>query len=160
MVAVGLDPSTWFGMAYLPDDWSEAKGKCIHFEHMKGQRRVRAIADELINTLQAWNPDRVLIEGYGFANKSSLVGLVEIGTVARQALLRMHIDWYEAPPTVIKKWTTGSGKAEKAEMLQASKAKWGYSSPSDDIVDAMAMAHMAALPMEELLKIKGVVQGY
>jgi Holliday junction resolvasome RuvABC endonuclease subunit len=66
----------------------------------------------------------------------------------------------EVPPTVLKKWTTGHGNAKKEQMAIAVKERWQFASHSHDIVDAIALAQMAQLGWEDVLKIKGVTVGW
>jgi crossover junction endodeoxyribonuclease RuvC len=137
-------------------DGDEHRVKMVTFPKIKGFQRVMSIESEAERTLDLWQPDHAVIEAYNLRNKFSLVDLVEIGTIFRRALYRRGIIWYEVPPTTLKKWVTGSGKAEKSDMLASATSKWGFHSPDDNIVDAYCLSRLGSLPIEELLAIKGV----
>lgn len=157
MTLMGLDVSTYVGMARVD---SEITGKLVHFKGKDGFERLQLIAQEVGRTLDAWKPELVVIEAYAFGNKNSLVTLVECGTIVRVELFKRRLRWIEVPPTVLKKWTTGSGVAKKPQMAASVKTRWGYASPSDDIIDAVALAKMAEeLGETGLLTLKGVKYG-
>lgn len=140
MKCMGIDPSTWTGIVKIEGD--EYVGKLVNFPQLKGYRRLHALGDELDRTLDIWQPDIVVIEHYAYGNANTLVTLVEIGSILRDRLYRKNINWWEVPPTVLKKWVTGKGNAKKEAVAVAVKEKWGYASPSDDIVDAFALAKL------------------
>jgi Holliday junction resolvasome RuvABC endonuclease subunit len=154
---LGLDISTYVGMALVGE--GEDRGKCIHFAGLKGFKRLAAIKSQLEMVLDVWAPDYAVIEGFGFKNKFTLVTLVEVGTIVRDVLHRRGIPWYEVPPTTLKMWTTGKGNAKKPDMAAAAKKRWGYESPSDDIVDAFSLGKMGEGGLQSLLAVKGVLLG-
>jgi Holliday junction resolvasome RuvABC endonuclease subunit len=157
-IVVGLDPSTWCGMCKLVEN--DAMGKVVNFPNAKGFNRLQLIAQEVNRTLQVWKPDLILIEGYAIGHLSSVVKVIESGTVVRKVVFDLKIPWMEVKPTSLKLWTTGSGAAKKPQMAEKVEARWGYKSHSDDIIDAYALARMAQLPPSELLAIKGVSVGF
>jgi crossover junction endodeoxyribonuclease RuvC len=155
MKTLGLDIATCTGMALVGDD--EDRGKTIQVPRERGFLRLQLIANDIAQTLQVWDPEFAAVEGYAYVrNVSAFVTLVEVGTVIRMTLRKCGVPWVEVPPPVLKLWTTGKGNATKELMAQAVKARWGYQSPSHDIVDAYALAQMAQLGPEEVLKVKGV----
>lgn len=158
MKVVGLDVSTYVGMSLIEP--GENKGKLIHFPKEKGFRRLQLIAQEVRRTLEVWQPDYAIVEGYAFGNHNSLVTLVECGTQVRNVLFDLKVPWAEVPPTMLKKWVTGSGNAKKDGMAKSVKERWGFVSFSDDIVDAFALAKMGETHgFEELCGLKGVLRG-
>lgn len=148
MVTVGIDISTYVGICKL--DGAESVSKTINFKGKTGFNRLQLIAQEVERTFDIWKPvsESVAIEHYAFGNRNSLVLLVEIGTIIRYVLHRRHIKWWEVPPTTLKKWLTGKGNAKKPDMALAVKNRWGYSSPSDDVIDAFALAQMCRYVQE------------
>jgi Holliday junction resolvasome RuvABC endonuclease subunit len=157
MKTLGLDISTYVGMAVVGD--GQDRGKCVHFPKLKGFSRLQSIALEVSRVVEVWKPDFVIIEGYAYGNKGSLVTLVECGTVVRNVIFSKKLAWVEVPPSVLKKWTTGKGCATKESMAEAVRTRWGYQSPSDDIVDAYALAQMGQMGMETLAQMKEVRLG-
>jgi crossover junction endodeoxyribonuclease RuvC len=156
MRSVGLDIASCTGMALVDAD-GEGRGKTIHLPRERGFLRLQLVAQEVSRTLETWEPDVVILEGYAYCrNISSFVTLVELGTVVRQVLYQQMRPWFEVPPTTLKKWVTGKGNAKKDQMAASVKARWDYVSGSDDIIDAFALAQMGQLGPDALLKIPGV----
>jgi Holliday junction resolvasome RuvABC endonuclease subunit len=155
MVSVGIDIATHTGMARVEGE--DVRSKTIHFPKERGFIRLHMIAAEVDRTLDLWRPDVVAIEAYAFVrNVDSYTTLVECGTVIKQMVYRRKLTWAEVPPTVLKQWTTGSGRASKEEMAAAALAKWGFKSTSHDAVDAFALAKMAQLGAAGMGKLVGV----
>lgn len=155
MKILGVDPSTYTGLCLLEEDKSTPK--LLHFDKAKGFERLHLIAQSFRNTVMDWSPDLVVIEGYAYGNVNSLVTLVEIGTLLRKTLYDAKISWYDAPPSVLKKFTTGKGDVKKAAMAKAVQERWGFVSKSDDVVDAYALARLGqALTNGDETFLKGV----
>lgn len=159
MRTVGLDISTKTGMAIV--DAEEQRGTVVTLPKITGFQRVQLVAGAVEQTLKIWQPQRVMVEGYAYCkNINSFVILVELGTAIRLMLHRNNWAWYDVTPATLKKWTTGKGNASKNDMAQAVWHKWCYTSESDDIVDAIALARLGQLPSEELLKISGITANF
>lgn len=155
MAVVGIDIATNTGLAVVGEGWNE--GKSLTIPTAKGYHRLQLFAQQLDHILDIWTPHRVMIEGYGFGlNPSSSIVLVEYGTVVRQRLHARGLPWYEVRPSTLKKWTTGKGNAKKPDMAIAVKERWGFVSPSHDIVDAYALAQLGQLNPVDLIAIKGI----
>lgn len=152
MRSVGIDPSTSTGMVLLAED--HVSSSVVNFPGLKGIPRVLAIKERARELLFAWKPDVVVIEGYGFANKFTLTLMVEIGFSLRLLLHELQVPWYIAPPTVLKKFATGSGAAKKPQVSAAVASRWGFKAPSDDVVDAYVLAQIA-----KELGVNGVTSG-
>src|SRR3954470_24748624 len=117
----------------------------VHFKNLTGWVRSQSIAAEVGVWLDK-KPDAVVIEGYSMQSmyRSGLttVLLIEIGTLIRQEVYKRGVPWYVVPPKTLKQYATGKGNATKAEVKKAIKARWGFSSPSDDVCDAYVLARM------------------
>lgn len=155
MKILGVDPSTYTGLCLL--DGEAQTTKLLHFDKAKGFQRLHLIAQSFNNMVQEWSPDLVVIEGYAYGNVNSLVTLVEIGTLIRKSLYDAKISWYDAPPSVLKKFCTGKGNANKAAIAKAVQERWGFSSKSDDVVDAYGLARLGqSLASGDETFLKGV----
>lgn len=155
MKILGVDPSTYTGLCQLEGD--KHTTKLLHFDKARGFERLHLIAQSFRNTVMEWSPDLVVIEGYAYGNVGSLVTLVEIGTLLRKTLYDGKISWYDAPPTLLKKFATGKGNANKAAIAIAVKQRWGFESKSDDVVDAYGLARLGqSLASGDETFLKGV----
>jgi len=159
ITSMGLDLSaTCTGLVVIGEDIE--RGQTIQTPQHKGFARLQLIAAKVEDALEIWRPEVVIIENYAFfRNIDSFIRLVEVGTVIRSILSQRKVPWYTVNVKALKKWTTGNGNAKKPDMADAVKQRWGYQSPSDDIIDGYALAKMGQLPLSELLALKGVAAG-
>lgn len=90
----------------------------------------------------------VFIEDYAYASfpgSSSVTILAEINGVIKHALWSKFIPYHTIPPTTIKKFLTGSGKAKKEDMKLKGYIKYNREFRTSDEVDAYVLAEMGAL---------------
>lgn len=64
--------------------------------------------------------------------------LVEMHALVLLKLLKHNCQHFA--PSSLKLWATGSGRAEKPDMIKACKERFGVATPSDDIADAYLLA--------------------
>ena len=142
MRVLGVDPATKSGLVFI--DGTEVYTSVLRNEHLKGIARVHWIRGKFEEYLDSHDAiDCAYCEGYAYANKFTLATLIEIGINLRLSLYERHIPCYICPPSVLKKWATGNGRAKKPEIATVVKARWGFESPSDDVIDAYCLAKMA-----------------
>lgn len=159
--SMGIDPSTHTGLVLVDSQSGKAMTKALNFPDSKGMYRLELLRNSVQDTLLDWQPDIAVIEGYGYANKYTLALMVEIGVLIRMCLHTSNIPWYIAPPSVLKKYATGSGTAKKPQVAAAVKDRWGFTAPSDDVVDAYVLARLGCdLAVNGVSKdLKGVERG-
>ena len=152
MLVSGIDSSTHLGISLVGN--GQIKGKKIEVAQV-GFPRLQSIAAEVERTLKIWQPDFAVVERYAFCrNIDSFICLVEVGTLVKQVLYNLHIPWAEVSPTMLKKWVTGNGHADKEEMARFVESRWGYKSADNDIVDSVALAKIGEeLGMEGISKM-------
>jgi len=143
MKVLGLDPSTVTGFVLLESTDGQAinvvySGE-ISFPGETGIRRIQSIGQRIKDDLTGFQPDLVVIEGYGFANRHSLVIMVEIGTVMRLALHEAKIKWAVAAPTQLKKFVSGKGNMKKDGIMLEVYKQWGFEG-TDNECDAFGLA--------------------
>lgn len=155
MLVMGCDPSTKTGLVMYDGETTET-GKVITFPKLIGWQRLMALEAEMEWMLINFRPDRVVYERYFIGNVKSAVLLGQISTIYHRLFYQHNLTVYGVPAASLKQWTTGSGAAKKEDMAQSIAKNWGYKSPSDDILDAYALARMGHLEHNELLSIKGV----
>jgi Holliday junction resolvasome RuvABC endonuclease subunit len=157
MKVLGIDIATHTGMVLLDGD--EHRAKSIDIKTQKGYGRLQSIAKEVGRTLDLWQPELIMIEGYAktpVMGIDSFVTVVECSTLVRMALYERGLGWMEVPPTVLKKWTTGKGNADKESMSTYVGNRWGFKNENSDIIDAYALARMGQAGVHELRKLEGV----
>lgn len=147
MVIMGLDVSlTNTGVAILYN------GRVRTFSIGKGTEvssleRLAYYRKEVLELLERYQPDVVMIEGYSFASKFSRPHSIgELGGVLRLALF----DWanqralspyaFLVPPTTLKKAIRGIGKGTKKDVKADMLELTGLTFPDDDQCDATGLA--------------------
>lgn len=138
----------------------------LHDEYLTDQERYENIAlwvIEILNNLT----DReiyIMIEDYSFGSKGKVFHIAENCGILKYLLYKNNYQFLTAPPTVIKKFATGKGNADKQKMFDAFFAETNIDlhkkispttklgSPTTDIVDAWYMSKY----MIETLKEKAV----
>ncbi len=142
MKVMGLDPSTKTGFVWLEnvgDKINVVSSGEISYAGQVGMHRVQSIGQAVKNDLIAFQPDLVVLEGYGYANKHTLVTLVEIGTAIRLALHDSGIGWALAAPTQLKKFVSGKGNTKKDGIMLEVYKQWRFEG-TDNECDAFGLA--------------------
>ncbi|MFD9815097.1 hypothetical protein [Streptomyces sp. NPDC059080] len=88
----------------------------------------------------------IAYEGYAYGAKFRREELGELGGIVRLALVQTwppHLLHVVAPASV-KKYATGSGRADKDKMLLAVYMRWKFEAPDHDTADAYTLARIAA----------------
>jgi len=153
MIVVGIDPSTKTGLAAVNGKGKVVASKEIVYSPSKTKGVIRAtdIAQEVIDFCDKHKPKLVVIEGYAFGNKFTLVTMVEIGTMIRYKLQGgsqiKSYHWIELQPTALKKFVTGKGNSKKDMMMKEVYKKWGFEG-TDNECDAVGLA-MYGLSLQE-----------
>jgi Holliday junction resolvasome RuvABC endonuclease subunit len=140
--AVGIDVSlTNTAMYFGPGQYEEIKGGSE-----RGVTRLRTMHDKILAHLLKHKPEVAVIEGYAFAARSRQHRLGEIGGVVRLACATAGVRIiHEVPPTTLKKFFTGGGKASKEDMQNEAVRRGDFSTiPSNDLADACALWYAAA----------------
>lgn len=159
MKSLGLDLSTAATGLVLLESTGTPTPKLLEERELKhktlvGMERVLAICSEIMLFVhdKATKPDVIVLEGYSLntKNASSIVPLVELGGVLR---FLMHLDglkWYDPRASVLKKFVTGKGTAEKDKMMMCVLKRWGHESMSNNTADAYGLACMGLVTANKL----------
>lgn len=159
MKSLGLDVSaTSTGMVLLAAALNGGPPQVLLEETIcpktRGMERCSEIAAHVLAVLDEHHPERVVIEGYGGAFKSSLIPLVEVGTVVRYFLRQCGYRWLEPAPTQVKKFVLGK-QGEKSQMLLHVFKRWGFEPANDDTADGFGLA---AIGLAHAGQLKGMTQ--
>jgi crossover junction endodeoxyribonuclease RuvC len=160
MKALGLDVSTSkTGVVLLEETGTSTPKllleKIVAFPKLTGFERYRAIALEIMELVHSrlQPEDRIVIEGYSLnlKNASSVVPLVEVGSLVR---FMFHIDgksWLDPRATELKQFATGKGNSPKEMVVAHVLSRWGHLALDNNTADAyalscMGLAHANRLP--------------
>ncbi len=104
--------------------------------------RMLEIAKDLRFLIRKWSPDLSAVEKYFFYRSSTTISVVQARGVIIMTLARFKIPIVEYPPMQIKLAVTGSGKAEKKEVIESVSRELLLKKPPkpDDAADALAVA--------------------
>lgn len=165
-VVVGLDLSLRAtGMVALhgaTSTWPRATGPqlihsaVIETEELRGLVRIERVTDAVQGFLtwlhgRALGPDVVVIEGPAFSRQMAhslgeLHGVVKLDIARRRARFVV----ITAGPSVLKKFCTGTGNADKNVVMKRVATRWGFDNDDDNICDAYVAAMMGLCLYGEL----------
>ena len=93
----------------------------LHPDHLSEQQRFNNIAEYFIDKLlRIYSHDpKVLIEDYSFGSKGKVFHIAENTGLLKHRLWEEAFKFEVVAPTVIKKFATGKGNADKEQMYQA-----------------------------------------
>lgn len=151
MVTVGLDLSlSSTGIVIIKDgevlSSGVIKSKPSGDLPINETRRIVKIAEELVQRIDEFctdkNPDIICIENLAFMarNTSALTQLAGLAHLVRTLLVEFEWPYILVAPATLKKFVTGSGRADKDIMMLEVFKRWGFSSLNSDICDAYALA--------------------
>lgn len=127
-------------------------------QHVRGAERLVDIEKGFESILKDYAHEdlNVFVEGYAYGAKYQRESLAELGGVIRRFLYLRNLTFWIVPPTSLKLFVTGTGRAKKNYMKKRTKEKWGQAFKSDDVCDAYGMARLGMCVM----KVLNGVQGY
>lgn len=150
MIYTGLDLSLIkTGIATIHDDMPEYR---LHVEKAKGSCRlynIQADIQDCINPryLSIVNEKEGIIaavEGYAFAkNVRGQYSKAELHGAVILILRSLTIPTIIVPPTSLKKFITGNGRAQKWEMIKAINEIYSLQLLDDNLADAIGLARVA-----------------
>ncbi len=147
MIIIGIDP----GLARVGYGIIEATNgnnkllDCGIIETPKGkleEKRLLEIFQDLQKLINKWKPDFAAVEKFFFYKSSTTISVVQARGVIMMTLGLLDIPISEYAPAKIKLAVSGSGKANKKEILNAVMLdlNLNYAPKPDDSADAIAIA--------------------
>lgn len=132
MKIIGLD----LAMGVTGVSFQDSTAVTIDTSKLKGDARLTFIADKVRGYTESIGADLAVIEGPGrFLGKTGhIIGMVH--GVVRAELDRLGVPFVEVAPDTLKKFATGSGKADKTAMALAAYKRAGLEFPDDNACDA------------------------
>ncbi len=120
----------------------------LHKEHSFPSERYENICDWVLQKIAKYPNSTVLIEDYSFASTGKVFHIAENCGLLKYKLYKAGYKFYTVPPTVVKKYATGKGNADKQSLYNTFTEKTGeyllpyvsktgkVGSPASDIVDS------------------------
>lgn len=142
---LGLDPSVTSTGITWPDGTTTTLRPS---PKLRGGQRLDQIRNRLELGLRCHPPApraaviEAPIRAFGKGGPTTMLRLGEARGVLLQVLGRWDIPVVEVEPARLKRWATGSGRADKDQMLDALPAGVSTSMSSDDEVDAWWCWHL------------------
>ncbi len=147
MIIIGIDP----GLARVGYGIIEASNgnkkllDCGIIETPKGkleEKRLIEIFQDLQKLINKWKPNYAAVEKFFFYKSSTTISVVQARGVIMMTLGLLDIPISEYAPAKIKLAVSGSGKANKKEILNAVMLDLNldYAPKPDDSADALAIA--------------------
>ncbi|MDR1945990.1 MAG: hypothetical protein LBQ51_02330 [Desulfovibrio sp.] len=140
---VGIDPSlSRTGFCALSDGVTVIRHKVTSVKNPVLDRQVEVVtaAREFVQ-----KGDIVLLEDFGIAARFALSGRfverIEICGMLKLVLPAIcAVPLLVVPPTMLKSFVVGNGRADKEAMVKAVESKWGICVSCDDEADAFGLA--------------------
>lgn len=153
MISVGLDVGVTTGIAVMsvregyPGVYGINTCSFVYSGKEKGIKRAINIASTIFKSIQFVEPvDVVVVEDYAL-HGTMISTTTEIGTAVRIQLYRLWkkgriLEMWKIPPTSLKKFVCGTGKASKDMIMMNVLKRFDYEAPSNDEADAVGLAAM------------------
>ena len=147
MIILGIDPGlARVGFGVIDTANNQIKmidcGIIETSKDKKESERMVEIASDLKTIILKWKPDLAAVEKFFFYKSSTTISVVQARGVLIMTLAKFKVPIIEFPPMQIKLAITGSGKANKNDVLEAVMRELKLDSPPrpDDAADALAIA--------------------
>lgn len=146
---IGIDPGTVGGLVILSSIGKDLGYKChlscdFFDKKCNGLQRIQSLGHMVTNHVKEIvptdQPSLVVMEGFAFGSKTQLVTMAEVSTSIKLRLTDEGYTGASFQPTSLKKFVTGSGKAQKDKMMLEVYKQFGFEAPSSHQADAYALA--------------------
>lgn len=139
MIVLGIDQSvTESGYTILEDK------KVLAIESFKPKKkdffRILEIEDFFSEIINEAKVDAVVIEGYAYGRQQKSEMMGELGGILKRMLIKIEKTFYIIPPTQMKKFATGNGKADKTKTVVSIVRKWNPDSDNEHALESFVLA--------------------
>jgi Holliday junction resolvasome RuvABC endonuclease subunit len=147
---LGIDQSySGFGLVVLDENMQSHQKSLLKYPLNKftsEAERLVKIYDDLVMYFTMHQSSgaeiHIAMEGYAFGAKLNREKLGELGGIVKLASrLVLQQDPISVPPTTLKQYVTGNGRATKEEMVVRVQ-KWDPEITDNNLADAYGLAHM------------------
>ena len=142
LTVLGIDPSlTSTGWAIGAEEGITI-GR-IRCGELRGFQRLRAIHEEVEGLLRDCQPDLVVYEGYAMGKfLGKAFDRIELSGVLKYSIWGRKIPLLVVPPSSLKLFLTGNGRAEKEDMMREASRLYGRLIRNSDEADALGLMVM------------------
>ena len=88
-------------------------------DYVSQEERFDWISTWALSQVLCYNPDLVVLEDYSFGSKGRVFHIAENTGILKWKLWNSELEYHVVPPTVIKKFATGKGNANKEMMYES-----------------------------------------
>lgn len=150
MIVMGMDPSlTSFGVAYRDVGGRLCANRISTPGNKRGSERLDYLETTVAYYLDKYKPEVVAYEDYAYGkgprNSNNLFGIGELGGVIKLLLYRRGVAILTVPPTSLKLFATGSGRAEKSDVAAFIQETEGVTFATSDQSDAAALLKLGEM---------------
>jgi len=143
MAYLGIDQSlTGTGLCLLGEDGALMYSETVDPGKLRGAARLSFIKQRLQHVIESTEAVKAAYEGYAYEGVGRVFQLGEIGGVVQLTLHEAGVPAVSVAPVALKKFATGSPKADKDEMLAAARRD-GAEARDDNQADAFFLARIA-----------------
>ena len=108
------------------------------------EERYLQVIDKLKFVKNIMHCKGIYIEGLSYGSRGMrMLELAGLHYIIRTYLHRRNTEFTIVPPATLKKWTTGSGRADKKLMMETALERWGEKFKNDNLCDSYCLARMA-----------------
>lgn len=158
MRVLGIDPASKCGWAVVEDaDASRVASGVWRGDRLEGGGvRLAGFSNWLQGLLDQYRPGAIVVEApIHYGGRAPNWTSPRIGGIALAAAQDRGLCWVEVLPSVLKKWATGKGNADKAAMVRAARSRLpedcgagGIDLKDDNEADALLLALYGAQELE------------
>lgn len=152
LISVGCDFGLVKSGIVLINEEFEIESQNLIRVKSRGAQRLCEIEKTFDHILKPYLPCEVevFLEGYAYGAKYQRESLAELGGVIRRYLHLAKLDFWVIPPTTLKYFVTGTGKASKNYMKKRTKEQWDKIFKTDDVCDGYGLSRLGMQVMKSL----------
>ena len=147
---LALDMARVFGWAWVKPDGSSMSGEVDLGKDRANSQRLRIFEAWLVHELEGRKPDLLAYEAPVVRGKYPNFLGIQLEAIVLLVCEKMGVSYIATPPTTIKKHATGYGRAEKKDMIEAARKRWGVDvgNKEDNRADALCLGAWALSEVE------------
>lgn len=141
--SVGLDLSlTGTGVVVLSHDNEVLLAETLK-NKLRGMERLEFIRNKITDVIDDYPDATYCVENYAMGSRAGQAfSIGELGGVIKLLLFERGIIPYLVPPTRLKKFITGGGKAEKDMIMMLVYKRWGWEASDNNTADAYSLSKL------------------